>query len=704
MWFIILCLTTLLCAALCMLPGYLLARLVGLPRPWALVTSPIVGIAEIGILGEVYSLAHVPSSPVTIMVPLLALPVLGLVLTRKHPRHVELPGISPILLVAYLGVGMVASYFLFVSHLFTYWSVYQSPDTPFHLNEIRAFADSGNFTVLNVNPYLGADALLNPHLGAGFYPTGWHSLCALLVQATGRQAAFAINTSVWFFTGVVYPLGILAFLSYIFPRNLRVQAAGSLMAPAFVLFPWTPLIFGPEYPNVAGFTALPATLVLFMLVVGDWGSRRAQLRTALLFLLACAGQALLHPNTLFTAVVILAPYCVDRIWRLAREKHGLPARRSLLCALGFVAFVLVVWTGLYLAPPLRGIVTFEWPSYAEPFQQLANTLGLSYDFMFSYEFAPQYVLAVLVIAGFVRCLYDGRHRWLALSYVLAVLILIVDASYADPFWRHFFAGFWYTDPIRIAAMCVLVAAPLAAYGAEWAYLLTVRLLRRYNAGSSRKTHPYVIAAVLAALFLLGNFLPNLYVPGSYVDYEHALENPDVSKSEPATAALKSLQGEPNLRTTFGNYSEYIDKQYGTTSPLTLKELAFLDKVAAYVSPGDVIINDPMDGSFLSYGTNDLRIYYRTLDGYGANEKPESVTIRERLCNISTDADVRDAVRSIGAKYVLVLDQQGSATSLVANRGLYLPLGFYGVSHVHDDTPGFEVALSDGALRLYRIVG
>ena len=40
--------------------------------------------------------------------------------------------------------------------------------------------------------------------------------------------------------------------------------SGSVISVAFVAFPWQLLVFGPIFPNLASFAALPAVMVLFV--------------------------------------------------------------------------------------------------------------------------------------------------------------------------------------------------------------------------------------------------------------------------------------------------------------------------------------------------------------------------------------------------------------------------------------------------------
>ena len=84
------------------------------------------------------------------------------------------------------------------------------------------------------------------------------------------------------------------------------------------------------------------------------------------------------------------------------------------------------------------------------------------------------------------------------------------------------------------------------------------------------------------------------------------------------------------------------------------------------------------------------------------ETAESRIIRNSLRNVADNVYVQNAVRSIGAQYVLQLDQ--------GEPGLESPHLFpyedgekwRGIDGIRDDTPGFEVVLAEGDMRLYKI--
>ena len=127
----------------------------------------------------------------------------------------------------------------------------------------------------------------------------------------------------------------------------------------------------------------------------------------------------------------------------------------------------------------------------------------------------------------------------------------------------------------------------------------------------------------------------------------------------------------------------------------------MNEVVGLVGEDALVINQPNDGSFYAYGQNGLRTYYRKFNGYGnVPETHESNYLRDHLSAVSTDEHVRDILRELDAHYVLILARGTIASAFVA--GQYWPGAWMGIDSITDDTPGFEIVLQQGDMRLYRI--
>ena len=132
------------------------------------------------------------------------------------------------------------------------------------------------------------------------------------------------------------------------------------------------------------------------------------------------------------------------------------------------------------------------------------------------------------------------------------------------------------------------------------------------------------------------------------------------------------------------------------------EQAFVEEAMALLPEGAVVANDPNDGSAFAYGLDGLNAMYRYLSGYGGSgESSASRAIRERLDDVGTDEEVREALRQTGVRYVLLLDQ-GPDQASQPHLWTYRPEQWPGLNGIGDGTPGFEKVLSRGDMRLYRV--
>lgn len=136
-------------------------------------------------------------------------------------------------------------------------------------------------------------------------------------------------------------------------------------------------------------------------------------------------------------------------------------------------------------------------------------------------------------------------------------------------------------------------------------------------------------------------------------------------------------------------------------PYTDTEKKFVDRVNELIDEDDVVLNLPYDGSMMAYGLSDLPVYYRSIAGYGrTNESEQGALMREQLSSLTTNEQVQEAVRETSADYVLIMangEDQLNFTSA------YDPELWRGIESINENTPGFELVLSEGDKKLYRIV-
>ena len=676
-------------------PNALLLFGLGFDIFWSATLSPLVSISAYAIIGQALAIVGIPSSAPILVAPILSAALIAALLVRRKGKTVAAPSVDRFTALLYLGVGLTLGLLVYLKNLPSPDALFQAFDTAQHLNVIRAFADSGRFSSLGVSAYLTeADKAICPAASSGFYPSAWHAFCALAVQLTQCKVTVAINASEFVMTSIAYPLGWAALLTLAFDGDKNKVRAGSIVCMAFASFPWQLIMFGPIYPNLVGFCVLPSAMALFMLVFLGSG-RRTSVTGMLVFLPCLAGLALLHPNTIFTALVLLMFWCArlvyDALARVLEDRPKLVAKAMPWA--GWTAFLLLClafWIFCYRLPAFHEIVSHNWKTYATQQQMLYNLFALTYTNDFCYNLAPQFLLGVLVIVGAVRAAFSGKTRWITLSYLVAGFILFWVATYTGIPGRSRFllGGFWYTDPMRLASMFVLASIPCAALGLSYVAELLDRLGSKRLGGIHVAGHKVATIAVVIAVFALVN-----YFPGFYKSPQEVRRHPDMQSTD--------------FHTAFGDMCYIVTDVYDSTSPLSQKEKDFLAKATPIVGD-DLVINDPADGSLFAYGDYGIRTYYRTLTGVGApNETLESQRIRTWLSHMAQSPDTREALKKTGARYVLVLDDSDAVFSFINLRGTGAKsrADFHGVDSVGADTPGLKLVLSSGdRLRLYKIVG
>ena len=284
-----------------------------------------------------------------------------------------------------------------------------------------------------------------------------------------------------------------------------------------------------------------------------------------------------------------------------------------------------------------------------------------------------YVQVFCIILGIVRIFYLHRNRWLYFSALYFAVAYIIDIS-SDGLLRTYLSGFWYNDFYRVACMYGLCLIPLVTYGlesmingAEKVYSKAIN--RKVGTATDKLIHTITLVLFFLICFRQSNLIQLPKAGYSCFDF---------------------------LSTT-------VEYQYSLKSPtasLTERGAEFLDKVKAITGTKDLVINDPHDGSVYAYGLKNINTYYRKF--FFPNDNTTSDLIRTRLAEISTNKQVREAVKSVKAKYVLVLDNNFDGRSGIRYFDWYRRDEWKGIHNINENTPGFKLVLTEGNMRLYRI--
>lgn len=655
-------------------PGSLFGSAFRMPKVLRFSFAPIFSITAYEALAIAYQKASVSASFVKIVLPVMVLSILVCVASRLVGRAksancevAQNATYRASLLALYACVGLFVGAFFFVRQIDGANTFLQAWDNGFHLNAIRSFIDTGNFSALAVTARIGVES--NPTFV--YYPAAFHMLVALVVEVTGSTVPVCINAVNFVFASVVFPLGMYCFLERSLGFNRIAVLAGAFVSSSFVSFPWTFLVYGPLFPNLASMALMPAALVIAMDLFDSRTPAKERVRLCVLLLISVVAFGLTQPNSFFAAIVILLPFAFVE-FRAYASVRGLRianmSKRSyyMLCA----GLMFGLWAVFYVLPPLHAPYTMNWASFATAVQAVANVLFVGY-------IRPQadLVLALLVLIGFVGAIRRKKCGWMCVSYVILCVMLIVGES-TDGFVKRFLTGLWYTDQFRIAAMVGIAATPLACLGAAWG-LETIkgwhdRLAQVFGSVFCFETVRNVM--VVSGVILL--FVPCFSIPG-IVDFN----------------------------TPFGAFKNEVAQSYSATAPNVLDsaEREFIQEAAEVTSQDKaVVINQAYDGSVYAYGLSGLNTYYRS---YGdvpcESEDEDSRTIRLHMNELATNPSVQKSVDNIGAKYLLVLDY-GKGETGEGCLHYYVKDYWVGINAVTDETPGFEIVLAKDDMRLYRL--
>lgn len=722
------CASLLAAAAVLYVPGGVLLGVVGVPLTLSFVTAPAVTVAFLGLSGiAVESLGL--SGPVWLIVGVAVLELFAfvvwalgcLVVLGRSGNHAPLALLrqgrrsckqawapSETVLGLYATAGVVVMGVLFLANIRTVAAFGQFSDNASHLAWVRNFMETGTYSVLHVSAYGGVDPMQASYAGTAFYPAGWHIVVALACQMSSVPLAVVENAVNYLFVAVVYPCAMGAFLERALVPNRAATLFGSVLCCAGAAFPLRPLAVHGIYPNIAGFSLVPALVLLFVEVERSKGAAETYSRI-LVLLAALAGVALLHPNALIAAVVLYVPRVVlvvvpDRLGQAGvgtiKGKDGLTLRRVAASVMAVLAF-LVAWVLLLCAPFMQGIVSFTWDWAIG----LPDALALLFS-MGLIRGIPQVALSVLCLTGLGVACVRRETRWLAVSLLVPAL-LFVGCSSGNLMIKRLAAGFWYTDGERMAAIVTIAAVPIASLGLAGLWRLTSAALVRMTAVNTSSvsadahagdaetatcsprmgTVPYsnlfmarqVACALVTLVFVGVNYYP-------YVAYQGS---DDTTAFGASTWELRNAMAPSESQ-------EY-----------TPREMAFVSRVREFVGSNDLVLNNRYDGSVFAYSLGGLNTYYHDMNNTEAYlETGQSRLIRTRLSLLASDPDVRSAVSQTGARYVLLLDRGDYSVDdkghVMHPSGVSYNANDWRGFDITDDTPGFQVVLSDGDMRLYRI--
>lgn len=717
--------------ALLYVPGVILLHASGMPKPWALVSAPLVSCALFFIEGEIFSALNIPIPlAVMVLIPLLIAALVNGYVFYVAPKHKEglndkkpvkskairagkrstnpvpaficeeLPFWIPLL---YVAIGLLTVGLLFLPTLPSASSFVQGWDIVHHLDVTQAMIESQKYSSIHYDFYSTVEASITPWEPgtSGFYPSGWNIIVALTTQLVSTTVPIAGNALNFVSAAIIFPLSICSLIAKVLPKHRIALISGAFVCLAFFVFPWSLLIYGPIFPNTVAFCVMPSIWWIFMQMTRSKTPKHDLIWLIVIFVLGLITLFILHPSTIFSSIVVLLPWSFARIGESKRRVVLFGKQiKPVTLAYVFFIFALVIWSVFYYVLIVRGVaLNFWWSAYSSLQDAILHALGMDFigqSYAGGELVSPQPILSICVLVGAVWTFKHKQARWMVSAFMYLSILCIFIITFDVPL-KGYLSGFWYTDPFRIAASCVIMAIPLAALGlatlaeaaletfASWREKATqdqnqAQTQNQSQTKAQTKAQTCVFCTVWAKPLIAGAVIACVVV------LNYVVPMPNLKSEEPIPAA-----------TAFKQASE---KAYGDHYILTSEELEFLRRVELTVPAGAVIANLPQDGSLWAYGTNDLHVLWRFPNGYDASERPASAILRKRLNRIASDPEVLQTVRDLNVQYVLILNNVVDYSNAVTST--YKPGTFRGITQITDTTPGFEVVLEEGSMRLYKI--
>lgn len=644
------------------LPGAVVGWLLHL-RSVALLA--LAGPLSVAIGGASAVLASALSVPFTVAAPLALTALLALgawLIARRDPVAAEPPGPRwvPLAALAAVAAATVGIAFVAFGGVGSPGLLSQTYDGVFHLNAVARVLETGDgssFTLYRMT---------NPGDDLEFYPAAWHDLVALVVQLTGASIPTATNAMWIAVNGFVYAAGVAYLAGTLFP-NLRrrgVEAVAAAVAGASSAAPYLLLQWGTLYPTGLAYALLPSGLAL---AVALFRRRSAALPPAagrIILLLAAwsIAGALAHPRSLVTFAVLVTPLVIQTAmgWTVRGLRDESTRRRTLIAAVGIgvvlMAAAAAAATALLayfrvadrpISDRLNGGPATARQTAGESVLQallLAPPAGPGESTL-----APSVVVATLVLAGLVLCVWRREHRWLAVAYgLLCVLYVLAAASNSD--FAKLATGLWYKDKFRIfAGLGVLVPALVALT------LGTVidRIFARLPGG---RRVAFVAAGLLTAAAIAGSWL-----------------SPGLAGMRAAIADVFAVTEEKDGR--------LVDRE----------EIQLLVNLTDLVPAGERVVGNPWNGSVLSWVLADREPLFPHFAGYWDTDRQ---LVLAALDQAATRPDVCDALNRL------------RVTHLFASAGLLWNGDPQAAQFAAIDraagAPGFTLVAQWGDSALYRI--
>lgn len=670
--------TVLVSAIVIYLPGYFFIRALRIDKINALIMAPILSIFFYVVLGILLDKLYFACNAtflfiLTLLIGLisflfrLAISYISPKYTKQEINLINLkPSFSRLTLLLYCLIALIVTYIVFISILETPDALAKYDDNTAHMSMIRSFISTGTFSTLNNSPTLDID-------GRGsFYPSAWHIQVAIIATIFDNNIPLGLNSALISYLVFVIPSGIFFLLTQI-TANKRIILFGSLFTASIAAFPWGFVVFGQLLSNLVSFALVP---ILLASMIGFMRMSRFSKRILHFTLILFCGLfsiAVAQPNGLFTFGVWFGIYLMFHFIYNFDSNRFIFNRKSLLKFTASLILAIILWIGFFNAAFMSDTVNFIWEAN-HSFRGAIKSAAL---FEFTDRSGCQLFITISVFAGLIYTLFKRKYLWLSIAYMFSFVIYVIGDS-SDGFLKHFLAGFWFTDPYRTAAMNGLFAIPLATLGFTGLVDIIVfafHKLREAVGKTTDRSTNIITGFVAAALTLLMAFFQFTNITSPWI-------------------------GKPDQQTGLLAVRDYLEWRYASRTWLTTDERDFAKEVMKIIPEGASVINIPNDGSEWLHGAEGLNALYRRV--VFSDMDTQNELIRGSLNQIANSKDVQKAVKEIGSHYVLILDDKSESGNTILDDYAYSPSKWAGIDNINENTPGFELLLSEGDKRLYKI--
>lgn len=629
------------CVALLCIPGLLMGLGLRLRGLTLVAVSPAFGLSAIFIgtyAADFLGLQWSAVTPLTIAIVIAA--ALWLT-TRLFPGSRPLPAegfrwwvpalavaIAAALLCSQVGVSIGSPDYFAQEH-----------DNVFHLNAVRHILDTGIATPRNTAMTLGRTSTTG-------YPSAWHALNALVVQATGLTVAGASNASLLAVAGVVWPLGVVALTRSVAGSRTSAAISSGVLCTTYAVFPMLPITEYGGYPLVLAIALTPIALMTLMELAHVSAGRASAVSAGLMLTLVIPGLLGAHPSAVVWTACMSVPVAAVGVAMGSRRPMS-PSRRT-IAWLAFAAYSAAILLLILAIPTGRAYSTTTTLERAIA-EALTGTIGNQWSGL---------LVAALSVLALIRLIRRPDAAGIAVGVVWAsALALYVIAAAGPELLRIMLTSAWYGNAIRLAAFIPVVAVPLASLGAAFVWD-AMAAARRSTAPSPRRFRLATGVAVPAIATLL--------------------------VATQVSAASASMTN----RSSFAPTGDHALARLALDSDAR----QLLEVLPDYVPQDDLIANNSWDGSGFAYALTGRRVL---LPHQIMTLNPEVEEFLDGFATAEDDSRACRAARDLEIRWVLRFQPEGDL-----GRGA---LDYPGLDAL-DSSDNVDLVKRIGTASLYRIVG